>query len=380
MDRSQSPSKIYCQDKILVSVVVILVAIILGLSVIVLIGLIKKPIEDQKEASPINSSTDIPTLTTPVPTTSTPIPPTITPIPPTSTPIPPTSTPTPTPTVFIGYSGVKIKEKDAHIFELDFNTIAEIYDGPVKGSRIPWDNYVIFNMKKDFRGSVSFNKGEPYGYLGVEADYILTPLPPELGQNAHFEFSLRNEDITDVIVMASMHNKDNNYSVSVSGVPPHEPLIYVDRMCVRSNDGHDPVYFGKYEVLVKIGTTIQNWNDFYEPIRLTQQSPFNNDERDFTDWEDHYFRIVYRASDSFIYPNHPGLLRVKLEKFDTIDEMMFFDVNTFAESANINKKNKESGRDCGTDENTLLNIGFELVNHSSVDIRIYKIIIILKPD
>ena len=151
-------------------------------------------------------------------------------------------------------------------------------------------------------------------------------------------------------------------------------------MCVNAKDGLDPVYFGKYEVLVKSGTTLQNWNDFHEPIRRTPQSPFINKERDFTDWEDQYFRIVYRDSDSLIYLNHPGYLRVKLEKFNTIDEMMYFDVNTYAESANINEKSKESFRNCGKDKNTLLNIGFELINHSSVDIRIYKIIIILKKD
>lgn len=336
--------------------------------------------EDQIDNSPTDKSTEELTVTTPVPTTITPSSPLTykpleTSLPPSSTPLPPT----PTPTVFIGYANVNIKGREAQVFELDFNNIAEAYEGFLIGSKISWDRFVSIQMQDDFRGLISFNRNEPYGYLGVQADFNLTPIPPKLGQYANLKFSLQNDKITDVVIMFSMHNKDEKYTYSKAAIPPHEPLFYVDRMCEGVTLGHDPVYFGRYEVLVKTGTILENWLPFCDAIDLTPQSPFFEKGKDFTDWEDQYFRIVYNDSDSFIFQNHPGNLRVELEEFDTVESMMDFDANNYSQIDNVNRTYKKGFRPCGSSKGTFLNIGFELVNHSSVDIRIYKIIVILKP-
>ncbi len=291
----------------------------------------------------------------------------------------PTPPNTPTPTyIFMPFRTAVIHKEKVLVFEADFNEIGKRSSGFFDVEKIPgWQSYVSKpSQSENFRGNLILEGDLSDSYLSVVADKT-EGLKEGFGQKMEFEIDLHDYEIRDIIVLFSHHNRDNQWEISEE--LPHEPALFLNFSC-GNKDNKIGLFFGRYERIVYDPSK----NAYVTQLDLSggvETNPFNQKGIDYFDWNERYFQLIMSFPDTVININKLENLRVDLEDFDTIDPLDQFNIENYLPEElddNHNRKVYTAYLPCGRVK-TNLKFGAELVNNGSVDIRIYKVIVILSP-
>jgi hypothetical protein len=324
---------------------------------------------------------------------------------PTGTPEPtpppePTSTPIPLPDIDF-YDIKKVRGmKDYHVLTIDFNEIGQ-KSGGVWTENMQND-FIAFDINKNetdaklsfYSDGTELNPGNNNYALRIVRDLCDVDTEancPKVPSDLKITIKLDEESVMerisksdgvysrfrDIIVYYSFHDYDEHYTPLDKKSTPRQSYLYFTFACQEYTENKASANFGPHEVtwIFRHGTEGVKTEHIVE---LTDRVPEKNEE-----WEDSYFTVHFVTQYS-CFDKKPGYLNIRRYRYNALQKEALaqsLDSKAFEVGLGNNRFNFYNPVDkddqCSQPHIGLnFDLGVRFLTQGSVELRIYKIIII----